>query len=99
MEAQTPSGLKDASSWWHSALALTSRLFMLCIPLSSRRRALRYQLRALQRGDPDLLVGRKVDGCLRDAGSIGLIQGVLFRRCYESVEYEVQLRFAVPKVA
>ena len=53
---------------------------------------------ALQRSDPDLLGGRKVDNGLRAAESFELIQGVLFRRCYDAVANEVQLRCAVPNV-
>jgi hypothetical protein len=53
---------------------------------------------ALQRSDPDLLGGRNVDNCLRAAESFELIQGVLFRRCYDAVPDEVQLRCAVPNV-
>ena len=45
-----------------------------------------------------MLGGRKVDNCLRAAESFELIQGVLFRRCYDAVANEVQLRCAVPNV-
>ena len=53
---------------------------------------------ALQRGDRNVLGGRKVDNCLRTAERFELIQGVLFRQCYDAVANEVQLRCVVPNI-
>ena len=54
-------------------------------------------LRAAAR-DPKLIEKRKPDGILEHSAKYELISGVLFRRIYNAVENEVQLRCCVPDV-
>ena len=65
------------------------------LALEGRREA-REALLELRRTEPDLVGDRKIDSLLESARHYELVQGVLFRRWYNPVSHEVELRLAVP---
>ena len=52
----------------------------------------------LSKSDPSYFAGKRIDSVIESSRHYELIDGVLFRRVYDVVEGEVQLRCAVPRV-
>jgi hypothetical protein len=61
-------------------------------------RCVRAALVELSKSEPSYFTGKRIDSVIETSQRYELIDGVLFRRVYDVVEGEVQLRCAVPRV-